>query len=581
MFIRIKTKKSIKDPNLFRKSVQLVESHREMGKVKQKIVKHVGVAHSQEQLDELCVLATSIQIQLENENDTSLFGAEDLTKGILIPKQATDTYSNEDYQVDMRTLNEESRVITGIHDIYGNLFDELNLASVLSSKRAIETFRNIVLTRIAKPDSKSASVDMLAENFGVKIDLSKVYRMMDALDDTAIEKLNYLAYSHTKKLFNDKIDVIYFDATTVYFESFTEDEGEDAIRKNGYSKDLKFNQPQVVLALMVTKEGLPIGYEAFSGDTFDGHTLIPSLKILRDKYNIDRVVYVADSGMFNNKNLEELETLEEHEFNYIVGARIKNLSKDVKEEIIKLDDYVSLNADIKVKNIILDNGRKLVVTHSLKREKKDKADRLKGIKKLREKLQKEKGVKAHLSNQGYKKYLQLEDANTTKNKDTKSSQSSQCDLTITIDEKKIQEDAVWDGLKGLIVNATSTLSNDEILTQYNNLWQVEESFRITKHDLKIRPVYHWKPSRVKAHIAISFSAFMLTRYLEHRIRKQYKKLSPARIKNLLLEVQTSFLVSKEKRIKYALPSNMKIDAQRIYNLMGVSRKQIPYIIEKF
>jgi len=331
---------------------------------------------------------------------------------------------------------------------------------------------------------------------------------------------------------------------------------------------------------MVTKEGLA-RYEAFSGDTFDGHTLIPSLKILRDKYNIDRVVYVADSGMFNNKNLEELETLEEHEFNYIVGARIKNLSKDVKEEIIKLDDYVSLNADIKVKNIILDNGRKLVVTHSLKREKKDKADRLKGIKKLREKLQKEKGVKAHLSNQGYKKYLQLEDANTTKNKDTKSSQSSQCDLTITIDEKKIQEDAVWDGLKGLIVNATSTLSNDEILTQYNNLWQVEESFRITKHDLKIRPVYHWKPSRVKAHIAISFSAFMLTRYLEHRIRKQYKKLSPARIKNLLLEVQTSFLVSKEKRIKYALPSNMKIDAQRIYNLMGVSRKQIPYIIEKF
>ncbi|HFU77067.1 MAG TPA: IS1634 family transposase [Epsilonproteobacteria bacterium] len=580
MFIRVKAKTSKKEPALFRKSVQIVENFRDMGKVRQKIVKHVGVAHNEGQLDELKLLAQSIIIQLENENNVSLFTPEDLTKDILVPKRdknstnsAADTtddiYNDEDYNVDIRSLNEESRVITGIHDIYGNLFDELKLDSILKSKTDIDTFKNIVLARIAQPDSKSATVNLLERDFGVKLDLSKVYRMMDKLDDKAIEKLNRLSYDTTKRLFNDKIDVIYFDATTIYFESFSEDE----FKKNGYSKDLKFNQPQVVLALMITKEGLPIGYEAFSGDTFDGHTLIPSLKILRDKYNIDKVVYVADSGMFNKKNLEELETLEEHEFNYIVGARIKNLSKAVKEEILKLDDYVSLNADIKVKNITLDNGRKLVVTHSLKREKKDRADRLKGIEKLRAKLQKEKGVKAHLSNQGYKKYLQLEETNP--------SQSSQCDVTITIDEEKIQEDAAWDGLKGLIVNATSTLSNDEILTQYNNLWQVEESFRITKHDLKIRPVYHWKPSRVKAHIAISFSAFMLTRYLEHRVRKQYKKLSPARIKNLLLEVQTSLLVSQEKRIKYALPSNIKIDTQRIYNLMGVSRKQTPYILEKF
>ena len=577
MFIRIKAKTSLKDPNLFRKSVQIVESFRENGKVKQKIVKHIGVAHSQEQLEELRVLATSIQIQLENENDLSLFAPEDLKKGLVVPKESSSTaearHSEEDYNVDIRSLNEEARVITGIHDIYGNLFDELGLASVPDSKTVSETFKNIVLARIAKPDSKSASVEMLAENFGVKIDLNKVYRMMDALDDTAIDKLNLLAYNTTKKLFNDKIDVIYFDATTIYFESFTEDEGEDAIRKNGYSKDLKFNQPQVVLALMVTKEGLPIGYEAFSGDTFDGHTLIPSLKILRDKYNIDKVVYVADSGMFNNKNLEELETLEANAFNYIVGARIKNLSKEIKKNIVNMNHYAPLNSEIKVANFILENGRRLVVTHSAKRARKDYNDRIKGIEKLKKKLEKEKSVKSHLSNQGYKKYLQLEDADQSK--------KSHCDLTITLNEEKIQEDAVWDGLKGLIVNASSTLSNDEILTQYNNLWQVEESFRITKHDLKIRPVYHWKPSRVKAHLAISFAAFMLTRYLEHRVRVQYKKLSPNRIRNLLLGVQTSILISKEKGIKYALPSNTKVDVKRIYSLMGVQRETTPYIIEKF
>ena len=580
MFIRVKVKKSAKEPDLFRKSVQIVESFREMGKVKQKIVKHVGVAHSEEQLQELKILARSMQIHIENENDLSLFAPEDLDKDLIEPKDSSDKYSDEDYNVDIRSLNEESRIITGIHDIYGNLFDELKLDSIFDkkeSKTTIETFKNIVLARIAKPDSKSASVKILAENFGVKIDLSKIYRMMDKLDDTTIDKLNRLSYDTTKKLFNDKIDVIYFDATTIYFESFTEDEGEDAIRKNGYSKDLKFNQPQVVLALMVTKEGLPIGYEAFSGDTFDGHTLIPSLKILRDKYDIDKVVYVADSGMFNNSNLEELEKLEANEFNYIVGARIKNLSKDIKTKIIDMSNYKELNDDIKVANFTLDNGRKLVVTHSTKRAKKDYHDRMKGIEKLRKKLLKDKSVKSNLSNQGYKKYLQLQDITQDKNNIT----NSKCDLTITIDEEKIEADAIWDGLKGLIVNETSTLSNEEILTQYNNLWQVEESFRITKHDLKIRPVYHWKPRRVKAHLAISYTAFMLARYLEHRVKVQYKKLSPSRIRNLLLGVQTSILVSQEKKIKYALPSNMKIDVKRIYNLMGVKRKTTPYIIEKF
>jgi transposase len=435
---------------------------------------------------------------------------------------------------------------------------------------------------------------MLEENFGISLNLDSVYKMMDKINDKSIEKLNTLAYNKTKDLFGGKIDVIYFDATTLYFESFTEDE----FKKNGYSKDRKFNQPQVVLALMVTKEGLPIGYEAFSGDTFDGHmpersdkcpwgALIPSLKILREKYNIDKVVYVADAGMFNKDNLKELDELEEHEFNYIVGARIKNLSKSIKEKIVNQENYEYLNADKHIARFTLDNGRKLIVTYSKKRAKKDKADREKGIKKLQAKLEKEKSVKSHLSNHGYKKYLQLEESTESieqsddKNKkNTNDKKKKSCDLTIVLNEEKIKEDEIWDGLKGLVVNANSTLSNDEILTQYNNLWQVEESFRITKHDLKIRPIYHWSPKRVKAHLAISFAAYMLTRYLEHRVRLQYKKLSPQIIKNLLLNVQKSIVYDKSKKIKYILPSKIKPEAKKIYNLMEVSHSLTPYILGK-
>jgi len=580
MFIRVKDK-STKDS--YKKSVQIVHNFREKGKVKQKIVKHIGVATSDEHLKELKLLARSIQIQLENE-DLSLFTPEELQKDLdkNHTKHNEEKYSNEDYNVDIRSLEEESRVINGIHDIYGTLFDELNLKSIFTNPirnaSSIQVFKDILMSRIAKPDSKRGSVVSLEDNFGIGINLDKVYRMMDKLDDKAIQKLNTLAYNKTKELFDDKIDVIYFDATTIYFESFTEDIGSDAIRKNGYSKDLKFNQPQVVLALMVTKEGLPIGYEAFSGDTFDGHTLIPSLQILKDKYNIDNVVYVADSGMFNKDNLKELEDLEKDNFNYIVGARIKNLSKDIKEKILNKDNYKDLNKDIKVANITLDNGRKLIVTYSQKRAKKDKHEREKGIKKLREKLEKEKSVKSHLSNQGYKKYLQLKETNTQKDKQSNSNKG--CDLSIVLNEEKIIEDEKWDGLKGLIVNKNSTLTNDEILTQYNNLWQVEESFRITKHDLKIRPIYHWKPSRVRAHLAISFAALFLVRHLEYRVRLQYKKLSPQYIRNLLLNTQTSILYCKSKKIKYALPSKMKSEIGKIYRLMGVKRSTIPYIIEK-
>lgn len=571
MFIRVKT-----TPNSPRKSVQIVESFRVDNKVKQKIVKHIGVALDDYELNELKLLASAIKTKLELENTLPLYTPEEIEKQIEKSKEniKRDIYSDDDYVVNIKDLVEEDRVITGIHDIYGKMFDELDLKNIFvnpaRNKSSVEYFRNIVLARIAKPDSKSRSVHMLEENFGVSLDLDSVYKMMDKIDDKSIEKLNSIAYSETKKLFDDKIDVIYFDATTIYFESFTEDIGDDAIRKNGYSKDLKFNQPQVVLALMVTKEGLPIGYELFSGDTFDGHTLIPSLKILRDKYNVDNVVYVADSGMFNNDNLKELEMLEEYNFNYIVGARIKNMQKNIKEQILNKNNYKELNSEISIANITLDNGRKLVVTYSLKRARKDKADREKAIKKLKDKLEKNISVKSQLSNQGYKKYLQLKSNN----------EESTCDLSIALNEDKIYEDSLWDGLKGLIVNKNSILSNDEILTQYNNLWQVEESFRITKHDLKIRPVYHWKPSRVKAHIAISFASLLIVRHLEYRIKLQYKKLSPKVIRELLLNIQTSIVYDKTKKIKYAIPSKIKLETKKIYKLMDKQYSTTPYIIGK-
>lgn len=563
MFIRIK-----KSKNSPKCSVQIVEAKRVDGKVKQKIIKHIGTALEGKELEELKSLATSIKKRVEESGQLPIvFDKKELNNPNNQEIKGHIALNRDDFDVNLLDINEQRRTIKGIHQIYGKLYDELGFNKIISNptrnKRSIEALKEIVLARVANPDSKRATVGNLEESFAVNLDLNLVYRMMDKIGNREILKLNQLVYTQTKSLFREKIDVIYFDATTLYFESFNQDE----FKKNGYSKDGKFNQAQVVLALMVTKNGLPVGYKAFSGDTFDGHTLIPVLQEIREHYDLDKVVYVADAGMFNKDNLAEFEKLDEHKMTYIVGARIKNLPKKLQNDIKNMDNYTQLDDNTKIATFEY-QGKKLLVSHSLKRAKKDKYEREKGIEKLRVKLEKEKSVKSHISNQGYKKYLQLESSNTSENS---------CDLSIVLNEEKIAEDALWDGLKGIVTNDYE-LTDDELLHQYSNLWQVEESFRITKHDLKVRPIYHYKEERIKAHLAISFMAYTLVRHLEHKVRLQYKKLSPNAIKTALLGVQESIIYDIKNSKKFALPSCTGIDAEKIYRLMEVKLNKIPYLV---
>jgi len=554
MFVRVKS-----TPNSPRKSVQIVESYRKGEKVSQKIVRYVGIAMDDNELEQLKLLAESIKIKLEADNQQLLFSPEELAQKNKTAKDKKAQESEEDYKVNLKDLVEEQRVISGIHDVYGKLFDDMQCASIIlnpaRNRSAAAIFRDIVLSRIANPKSKRATVDLLEENFGVSLNLDKVYRMMDKLDEQAIEKLNKLMYEHTKKLYGGKIDVIFFDCTTLYFESFEEDE----FRRNGYSKDMKFNQPQVLLALMVTKEGLPIGYKAFSGDTYEGHTLIPALRELKEKYKLDKVIYVADAGMLNKDNLTELEILQG--FQYIVGARLKNVPKQLKEEILNASNYKETSSGYKIARFNY-NGRELIVSHSSERARKDMHDRKKAIEKLKKKLASNKSPKEYMSNYGYKKYLKV-----------------QGESSISLNEEKIQADSRWDGLHGVVTNAKN-LSNQEIIDQYRNLWQVEEAFRVTKHDLKVRPIYHFKPQRVKAHLAISFTAYALVKHLQYRVKLQYKKLSPEKIRQYLVSVQTSILFDTKKRIRYGLPSRMSQEARKIYQVQAIERRITPFIINK-
>lgn len=555
MFVRVKT-----TPNSPRKSVQIVASIRKGDTVVQKIVRHVGIAFDDSELSQLKDLAESIKIKLEADDQQLLFSPEELAR--TKEKENNEPETESDYHVNLKNLVEEQRVVSGIHDVYGNLFDQLAFDSIIKNPArhtaAVRIFKDIVLARIANPLSKRASVDMLEEDFGITLDLDRVYQMMDDLDDSAIRKLNDLAYKHTSSLFEGKIDVVFFDCTTLYFETFEE----DTFRKNGYSKDLKFNQPQVLLALMVTKEGLPIGYQAFEGSTYEGHTLIPALKELRQRYSVDKVVVVADAGMLNADNMKALQA---NQLDYILGGRLKNLPHELQQEVLNMDNYTaipSVTDDVYKIGKFEYQGQQLIVSYSGRRARKDAADREKAIDKLQKKIAQKKNPKDYLSNYGHRKYLQV------------TGESS-----IQLNVEKIEMASRWDGFHG-VITTVKHLSAHEILKQYKHLWEVENAFRISKHDLKVRPVFHWKPSRVKAHLAISFAAYTLVKHLEYRVKLQYKKLSPEKIRQTLVRVQTSILYDKQKRIRYGLPSRISQDARKIYKFCNVDRKLTPFIIKK-
>ncbi len=232
----------------------------------------------------------------------------------------------------------------------------------------------------------------------------------------------------------------------------------------------------------------------------------------------------------------------------------------MKEKILNRNLYQSHGEGYEIAEFDYEDKKRLIVSYKEDRAVKDKKDRARSLTKLKKKLEKTRSQKSYLSNYGYKKYLRIEGKSQ-----------------IVLDEPKILEESRWDGLHGVITNIKDSQAF-ELLEYYGNLWTVEESFRITKHDLKVRPVFHWTPSRVKAHIAIVFTSYSLVRYMGYRVKLQYKKMSPERIRHILIKVQTSILYDTKKQIRYGLPSKITQDSRKIYSIFKAEPLLTPYII---
>jgi transposase len=537
-------------------TILIVENVRGGSKVRQKTLRTV-VTVFPEEVARFIEIAEHIKTEMEADRTSSLFPAQTLSD-MVISSRNRSLNDDSPLPVNLRLLREESRIITGIHDIYGSLYDEIGFSRVMKIcpvSRSI--IKDVVMARLAKPCSKRSTAELLERDFGINIPLEKIYRMLDTLTDKRINLLQDICWQHTKGLFTEEIKVMFYDCTTLYFESFTEDE----LRRFGYSKDHKFNQGQVLLALMVTNEGLPVGYDVFPGNMYEGDTFKSAIDRIKVRYHVKRVVIVADSGLLSKENIQ---LLEDERLDYILGARLRSLSDQWQDRILDNTQYEKKEKDgevLRIATYSYTKNRRLIVTHNTKRAEKDRKDREKSIEKLRQKLEKSKNPKSLISNYGYKKFLTVEG-----------------EVKVQVDEAKLQRESLWDGLHGVMTNIVEKkMNSEEVLSHYHGLWQVEDSFRIEKHDIRVRPVFHWTAKRIKAHIAICFMDFALIRFLQYKIKqKTGESFSAERIREELFRVQESVLINTADNNRYVVPSKTSQDAIRIYEVMDKKRHVVPF-----
>jgi transposase len=363
-----------------------------------------------------------------------------------------------------------------------------------------------------------------------------------------ISEMKLKTFQRVQKISPETVDVLFFDCTTLYFESVDTDE----VRAFGYSKDHRFNTTQVVLALATNGDGLPIGYELFEGNKAEVKTLLECLASWKTLFTIKSVCFVADRAMMSDDNLK---TVEKEGHQYVIAAKLRALPQKLTAEITLESNYRGqmINNDFGWVGEFSYKERRLIVSYKTARANRDAYQREQILKKLKKCLGTAGDTKKLITNQGVKKFTSTENSTTT------------------LDQEKIDRDVAWDGLHGVITNIPKEdQTASVILGRYARLWKIEESFRINKHTLSMRPIYHFKPERIKTHIALCFMAFSVLRHMEYQI-KLTQKISLKAMLDELNHVQASYYRHTPTGKLYRLPGKFSHNASKIYKAFQIQR----------
>jgi transposase len=480
-------------------------------------IKTMGVSSNAEEIEDLCFQGRKWISQQKCECDMFL----------------EHTRKEEEKLVVENLLNKvENILLNGTQMILNPLFDNIGFNVIKD-----DILRHLVVSRICHPQSKVATVDYLKSYFDEDVELHRIYRYLDKLSDTQKDGIQKISVEHTRKVLGGKIGVVFYDVTTLYFET----DCADNFRKTGFSKDGKHSLPQVVLGLLVSDGGYPLAYSIHEGNKYEGHTMLPIIKDFVKKFNLKDFVIVADSGLMNKENIVELE---QNGYKYIVGARIKNENKAVTDWIInqnKIDNHFY--------EYQKSEKRRLIVGFSESRSKKDAHNRAKGLKRLEKEYGSGRITKNKINKHGYNKFLTVSD-----------------DVDVQINYERIKEDEKWDGFKGYITN--TDLSASSVYEQYSELWQVERAFRVTKGVLELRPMFHFTKKRIEAHVCICFVAYKCYKELERILKASGIKLSVDKVLSIaktITTIKVKLQESKETIVKTMLLTDRHKSIARLFN----------------
>jgi len=447
----------------------------------------------------------------------------------LFPEDQRDNAAVLDF---VQTLANASIRTLGPELIFGRLFDEIGFSAIPEP-----LFRDIVVARLVYPASKLKTVDYLYRYQGKTVSPDSIYLFLDRLNERYTRQAQAIAYQYSRRILK-RISVVFYDMTSLYFEA----EDEDDLRKIGFSKDGKFQNPQIMLGLLVGERGYPIGYDIFEGNTFEGKTLIPVLKGIEQRYRFGKPVVVADAAMLSKDNLDALDGAK---YPFIVAARLRNETLAMQAEILQRCAGLTNGQSLAIHH---QAGRRLIVSHSDNRAKKDAHNRDHGLARLRKRVGSGKLTKEHLNNRGYNRFLKLTG-----------------EVTVEIDESQIEQAARWDGLKGYLTN--TDLPAETVIENYGQLWHIEKAFRISKTDLRIRPMFHRRRRRIEAHVLVAFVAYTIYKELERRLHEAGLTMSPKRAAELTQTMyEMTFKLPNDPALRRVL-LQMDAEQQQVYDLI--------------
>lgn len=489
MFVRRKKNKS--------GTVSIVVVDKRGGKFKE--LHTVGIAHDEDEITSLCAKGKQ---WIDNHMGQQTIDFDDFTRKDQEVKAAETMLNN----IDSILLNGAKLIIDKVYDSIG--FNQIE----------DEVLRQLVVARLCQPMSKMATVEYLKSHFDEDVSLSNIYRYLDKLYNTQQELAQRISVHHTFSVLGGHVEMLFYDVTSLYFESFHE----DVLRTPGFSKDGKISETQIILGLLVCENGYPLAYSIFNGAQYESYTMIPMIDDFKQRFKLDDFVVVADSGFMINRNIE---LLREGGYKFIIGGRIKKQKSEIIQWIKTLPHTDGLFHEYR-----LDNKDRLIVTYSSKRAAKDSYNRKKGVERLQKAYASCKISKDKINKRGYSKFLTIEK-----------------DIKVSINEEKIAEDEMWDGLKGYVTN--TALPPAEVVSQYGGLWVVERAFRISKGTLETRPIFHFTERRIEAHVCLCFIAYKVYKELERIVHEL----------NLGISVDAVIKIAKTiTTIRLRLPLNDKI-----------------------